>query len=228
MAFLSSVFLGTPGAYQIIGIDVTFEKGDPIKFMFVPEITRYQSYSTLKNRALYFSQNCLNSRVFHASCYVFRLMTQGYLHVLVHEMGHAIAEKLLTHRKPKVSVYTDSCTGDCRGSIEPHTPYRWVPYTIESIILVSGPMTDVAFCALKLVTATALRSYLSTPIAITLGFSAVIWIVGELGYAIQSTYCRDEGDFGRIARNGEGHLGLASVALVAEVAFGIFAVTRST
>jgi hypothetical protein len=226
MAFLSSVFLGTPGAYQIIGIDVTFEKGDPIKFMFVPEITRYQSYRTLKNRALHFCQNCLNSRVFHASCYVFRLMTQGYLHVLVHEMGHAIAEKLLTHRKPKVNVYTDSCTGVCLSEIQTHISYRWVPYRIQSIVYASGPMADVAFCIFKLVTATALRSYLSTPIAAVLGASAVIWITGELGYALVSAYCRNEGDFGNISRNGSSHLSLASIALVGEVALGIFAATR--
>jgi hypothetical protein len=64
------------------------------------------------------------------------------------------------------------------------------------------------------------------PVAALTGCTALLFIANEILYALISAYCVDTGDFGLIAKNGSSHLTLATVALVAEVAFGIFAATR--
>lgn len=85
---------------------------------------------------------------------------------------------------------------------------------------------DIAFSSCKLVAATALKSYISWPVALALGIGAVIWMSGELLYAYVSASNRDHGDFGCIARRGNTHLALAGAALASQCALGIFAAIK--
>lgn len=70
-----------------------------------------------------------------------------------------------------------------------------------------------------------MQSYLPLPISLTLGFSAVYWMAFEMLYAAVSVK-KGKGDFGKIAINGKGHLGLATSALIFQCAIGIFTATK--
>lgn len=90
----------------------------------------------------------------------------------------------------------------------------------------AGPMGDIAFSIGKLIAASALRKHLPWPVALALGSGAIFWMSGELLYAYVSAKKKDQGDFGWIARRGNAHLALASTALVALCALGIFTVVK--
>jgi len=208
MNSLSSVFFGTEGSHQILGVEVNFRQESPCVMRWPP------TTPTLGER---FMRVCMG-------------INQVYLHTLAHEMGHVLAYKLLTGYTPKIFIYTEDIGGsttnfytDKNGAhhqIETDSP------VVDSIINISGPMLSIAFCTLKLIAAVALRSYLTLPVAALTGYIALVFIANEILYALLSAYCRDTGDFGQIANNGSTHLALASVALVGEIALGIFAATR--
>jgi hypothetical protein len=214
MSFLNSVIFGAEGSYNILGVDVTFEKSNSPRYSFALSTGGSGVLSIFTKSLGYLADNCLNSNVF-------RFVTQGYAHTFVHEMGHALACSLLTDQKPKVRIFTDLCVGATYiGNIGRLSP------KISSIIATSGPMADTAFSGCKLLAATALRSYLSTPIAVTIGAGAVVWMTGELFLAYISASNKDDGDFGKIAEHGSNHLILASTALIGQCALGVLAACK--
>jgi hypothetical protein len=212
MNSLSSVFFGTEGLHQILGVNVNFVKESPCILRFGCQRPSLSEYA------------------YNLSQRIVCVVSQYYLHTLAHEMGHVLAYKLLTGYTPKIFIYTEDLGGsttnfytDKNGA---HHQIERVSPVVDSIINISGPMLSIAFCTLKLIAAVALRSYLTLPVAALTGYIALVFIASEILYASISAYCRDNGDFGLIAKNGSSHLTLATVALVAEVAFGIFAATR--
>ncbi len=207
MSFLKSVLFGGEGTYNIFGTQVRFEKEAP----------SYYSFSNLQGAGLLSkaATQCINSNVF-------RWLTQGYTHIFIHEMSHALTFKLLTNQDATVRVFKSSCTGETYYRISLNNFADWK----KNIISIAGPMGDIAFSTCKLVAATALKSYLSWPIALALGSGAVIWISGELLYAYTSGLNKDAGDFGSIARSGNISLALFSTLLVSQVALGIFAAIK--
>ncbi|HSX37301.1 MAG TPA: M50 family metallopeptidase [Chlamydiales bacterium] len=205
-SFLKSVLFGDEGSYKIFGIRANFEN-EP----------SYPSVS-LEGAGLIskMAYKCLNSNAF-------RWITQGYAHVFIHELGHALACKLLTNQISTIHVSKSTCAGIATFStVEFAHASDWK----KTIVNVAGPLGNIAFSSCKLVAATALKNYLSWPIALALGSGGVIWISGELFYACISVSNRDAGDFGRIARRGGAHLALAGTALVSQVALGIFAAIK--
>ena len=204
MSFLKSVLFGSEGSYNILGIQAKFEKEAPSDYLY----SNLEGVGFISQVAI----KCINSNMF-------RWITQGYAHVFVHEMSHSLTFKLFTNQNTLIRVFKSSCTG-C--SLIPDTLPDWKTTIIE----VAGPMGDIAFCTCKLVAATALKSYLSWPIALAVGSGAVIWMSGELLYAYNSALNKDAGDFGCIARRSNTHLALASTALVSQCALGIFAAIK--
>lgn len=207
MSFLKSVLFGYEGSYNILGAPVKFENELP-PHLKPPSLDGAGVISQLAFK-------CINSNAF-------RWITQGYTHVFVHEMSHAIACKVLTGLNSKVNFFTSLCVGMNQYPPAIRNASDWK----QTVISIAGPMGDVAFSTCKLIAATALKSYLSWPVALALGSGAVIWMSGELLYAYISASNGDHGDFGRIARHGNIHLALASTALVSQCALGVFAAIR--
>jgi len=207
MSFLKSVLFGSEGSYNIFGTKVKFQNELP-SHLTPPSLDGAGAISQLAFK-------CINSNAF-------RWITQGYTHVFVHEMSHAVAYKVLTGQNSEVDFFTSLCIG--KNLSPPAAAYAsdWK----KTIIGISGPMGDIAFSTCKLVAATALKSYLSWPVALALGSGAVVWMSGELLYAYVSAANKDHGDFGKIASRGNTHLALASTALVSQVALGIFAAIK--
>jgi hypothetical protein len=198
LQFLKSIFFGYEGTHDFFGVEVTFEDQN----------SHYRFGDDYISRL---AKICSNS-------HVFRILSLAYVHVLVHEMGHILANKIFvgSNDNPKITILTKESSGYCTGEINPTS--RWQ----RTIVLAAGPMSDIAFSTCKLVASVALKHYLSWPVSLILGCGAIIWIIGELFYAFISALKRDNGDFGRIADHGPLHLVLASAAIVSEVALAIF------
>lgn len=207
MNFLKSLLFGSEGTYNIFEIQVKFQNELP-PFLTPPRLDQPGVISQLVIK-------CIKSDAF-------RLVTQAYTHVFVHEMSHALACKILTGQNSEVDLFTNRCVGV--NHYPPAVTYAsdWK----QTVIDVAGPMGNIAFSTCKLVAATALKSYLSWPVALALGSGAIVWMSGELLYAYVSASNRNDGDFGLIALRGNTHLALASTAIVSQVALGIFVAIR--
>lgn len=205
MSFVKSVLYGYEESYNICGTPVDFENKPP----FNSHRISFEGAGVISKMAI----KCLKSTAF-------RLATQAYAHVFVHEICHAMIYKLFAHQNAEVHITKCGCEG--RTSYPSAVNANWK----STIIDLSGPMGNIAFSTCKLVAATALKSYLTWPIALALGAGAVMWISGELLFAYISVSKNSEADFANIARRGNNHLALASIALVSQVALGIFAAIK--
>jgi hypothetical protein len=202
MSFLKSVFFGYEGSYNIFGTQVNF----------VNEFPQHLTPPTLDGAGVIsqLAYKCLKSNAFH-------WITQLHTHSFVHEMSHALACKALTGQNSKVNVFYK------RGGLIQYPPAARNSSDWKSTVIdLAGPMGNVAFSTCKLNAATALKPYLSWPVSLVLGSGAVIVMSGELLYAYVSASKKDHGDFGFIARRGNTHLALASIALISQCALGIF------
>ncbi|MCB1107914.1 MAG: M50 family metallopeptidase [Chlamydiia bacterium] len=206
-SFFKSTLLGNEGSYNIFGIDVEFKDELPSE-LSPPNLDGAGFISRLAFR-------CISSNVF-------RLITQSYIHVLVHEMSHALACKILIGQDASVRVFTKLCLGKTDLPSLTRSASDWTQTAID----LAGPMGSIAFSSCKLVAATALKNHLPFPIALTLGSGAALWISGELLYAYVSGSNMDYGDFGCIARREKSHLILANLILVSQCCLGIFAAIK--
>lgn len=207
MSILKSMLFGCEGTYNLFGIPVKFTNEVPAAW--IPR--GIDGAGFISQLAL----RCLNNRVFN-------WITQGYTHVFVHEMSHALANQLLIGQNSEVFCYTSLCVGQVKYPQKAITLSDWK----KTITDIAGPIGNMAFSTCKLVAATALKNYLSWPVTLALGGGAVIWMTGELFYACVSAYNGSQGDFGCIGRRGNAHLALASIALVSQYALGIFAAIK--
>ena len=209
MSFLKSVLFGCEGSYNIFGTPVTFERELPSDWTRnPPDLKGVDLISQLASK-------CINSNAF-------RLVTQGYIHLFIHEMSHALACKFVVGLNAKVTIFTSACVSRARFPQEMFSVEAWR----QTFVSVAGPIGNIAFCACKLVVATRFKKYLSWPLALVLGSGAVIWMCGELLYAYTSASKKDGGDFGKIACHGNTHLALASTALIGQLALGTFAAIK--
>ena len=129
MSFLKSVLFGAEGSYNIFGIQVKFE--DDLPSYYSP--VSLEGVGLISKMAL----KCQNS---HA----LRWVTQGYAHVFIHEMTHALAFKLLTRQHSEVHISKSLCEG---GNICP--PMHIADWK-QTIIDVAGPMGNIAFSTLQI------------------------------------------------------------------------------
>lgn len=201
MSLLNSLLFGSEGSYQIFDIPVKFHKK-----ISLSEKTDHISQLAIK---------CGQSRAF---CWCI----QGYLHIFTHEMGHALAYKFFTEKKPKITILIHSCTGVSKYSEEIGSLPAWKQTVIDS----AGPMAQMALSSCKLAGVILLKNYLPFPIRVLLGGGAAFCMSAELVKAAVSASLQDEDDFGLIAQRGKKHLGIASLALITECALGIFAAVK--
>jgi hypothetical protein len=203
MSFLKSILFGSKGSYNMAGIPISFENRYPCSM----NIDTLQGAGLISKVA----SQLLKNPYFHK-------LSQGYTHVFVHEMSHALSYRLLHDGNPSIFVFTDRCEGltrfDSRAS-------KWK----TNVVNAAGPMGDIAFGFLKLIVAEALKNYLPWPATLFLKCSAIIWISGELLY-IYTSIMNQDGDFGEIAKCDKKDLAFAVAALAGECALGIFATTK--
>jgi hypothetical protein len=153
---LNSIFLGAAGNYDIHGIRVNFvdNAGDVKVF----ENSRFGRAANL----------CLSSTAV-------KLLTLGYLHLFVHEMGHAFAAQW-QGKNPIVNVYTQSCSGETIHS------------SVNKFTALAGPLAGMTLELIKLIgaiaTAILFPPILGIPLGMFVGSGAAFWIFGELMYAL--------------------------------------------
>lgn len=201
MSIWRSLLWGTPGSFEVLGVQTTVK---PVRFDSVE-----QAPSGLMQRFL-------ESRI----CQV---VTQGYLHQFVHEMGHALAAKWLLRGSGGITIYQ---TGGSEYQFRHSSRDQPLICIRRSAFLLAGPLADVVFSSSKLILAAAARDVIPAPVSLLLGGSGLLWIAGELSYAAISAIQRTNGDFGRILKQGKSHLCAASAALVGTAAAGIWAAAR--
>lgn len=202
MSIIKSLFTGSEGSYKVLGIPVDFHKELPPNTLLLSS----------ENLALNYALKCLKSRVF---C----LATTAYVHLLVHEMGHALIGKFLLNQNTRVGIYTKDCVSATISSSSSAPSWK------KTIRYAAGPIANLIFSSGKLVSAALLRSYLPFPLSPILASGTLYWMVCEMCHAAVSAK-EKKGDFGKIALNGTVHLGLASTALITQCALGIFAAVK--
>jgi hypothetical protein len=203
--FLKSIIFGSEGSYKFFDINVVFEKTDNSQYLFAQALN-----------------NPLAKPIGHlADCFLkskaFRIATQGYLHTFIHEMGHALARKLLGKHSPSISINTKNGGGFCTTA----TDEGILSNKENFIISFSGPATDMAFSTCKLLATIALRPYIPKIAVVAMVSSSAIWMIGELFLALTSALNKDHGDFGKIRECGPKYLWLASIGLVGQLSFAI-------
>lgn len=191
MSIIFSLLNGNQGNYNILGAKVTF---GPFAYGTMPS-------GGGMLRSLMFG--CLSS-------HFFRVISNSYTHVFMHEMGHAVATKLLTNQNPKVTIFNDcfgGITHDCSSS-------GWKDVAIDA----AGPLGSMVFSSCKLAIAVLLYKQMSKPVGYLLGAQAAISMFGELLYA--ASYSKG-GDFGNIADYGLSPLLISLATLVSTCALGV-------
>ena len=170
---INSILFGAQGSYKIGNITINYDPVDNGEI----NILGNNLFSKL-GKALLTNK-------------VMAIVSLGYLHITIHELGHAIAEQMLAKRtiSSTITVFTKTCTGNCSvGS----SNERWK----EIAILIAGPLADVLFsimqCMLGFMCISA-GFFGSTCLGSILIASGVSWIAGELFYAT-----RPYGDVGKI------------------------------
>ncbi|MGC1878579.1 MAG: site-2 protease family protein [Rhabdochlamydiaceae bacterium] len=226
----TALFLDAPKRYNFgstnvdeFGIGLSFEKGGV-------EDDSLQEAGMISTLANIYRNN-----------YPLQVATNAGTHIIVHELGHFAAMYAFTGKCSEIAIIVDQCGG---VTYLPRCINKFTGWK-RTVISVAGPMADVALCACKLMTASALRSFASSiapsslagsmallSIAGVLSFGAVLWIAQELTYAFCGAVKppgKEPGkgdDFQKIAAQGPVHLAAASLALVTECALALIVATR--
>lgn len=206
MSLIKSLFLGSEGSYHFCGIPIAYKENS---LEASPSLDGVGFISHMAN-------TCSNSAFF-------RLMSQAYLHVTIHELGHSFANRFIGKGLSQIIIKTDTCSGETQYSIYRSVDAKWRLSAIEA----AGPLSNIAFCICKLISAAAFVRVISLPIALIVGGGAIMCIAGELLYAyVSATHMEPNGDFSKIASHGKIHLAVASSALLGSIAFGVFATIK--
>ncbi len=151
---------------------------------------------------------------------IFNIITLNYFHVFIHELGHAVACRMVSGGTATIHLHTSHLYA-----------YTQLPFDREvgdigsCWILVSGPLAGILFSAVLAVGIFALTHYVPMPYPLSLVLKIVvagcagIRILGELFYAVASA-CNKEGggDFGHIARLGTIPLLVCMILLLSVIA----------
>jgi hypothetical protein len=221
MSFARSALFGEPGQYKQFGIDTSYSSSQQCP------VTDLDGAGPISDLAT----TVLKSRRF-------RVFTQGYLQVNVHELGHALAYKFFTGSNPRIIIDTSTCT----GTTEPYAETDKLPPWKQTVTDLAGPLASVALSSCKIVAFVALRNYITWPFALALGASNALWIAGEFllaGVSVKAALedtapqpvktklasfasPREENDFYAITKRGSAHLKAAAAALIATASLGIY------
>src|SRR4051794_5269206 len=134
---ISSLFLGRSGTYNILGMQVEFQSDQP-------------GFHNLSDNPIgKLGDNLLSNRVFN-------ILTMGYLHTFVHEMGHALTYKIVSGGSSQVEIQIS--TSQLSG-VTIHHGKNLSPIQ-HSIYLLGGPLANVAFSISLIFAAFALSAYM--------------------------------------------------------------------
>ncbi|NCF71066.1 MAG: hypothetical protein GWP59_05120 [Chlamydiales bacterium] len=174
---LKSIFLGENGSFSLPGnIEVNFKKDDP---SFAPSLGIPVLDRLLRCRPL-------------------QITALGYLHVLIHELGHAIASRSFSSHS--INVYTGSCTGsvNCDSKV---------------VTLLSGPLAGVSFRLGVIAMTVFYKESIPTPLRYALKGGSVAWMAGENLYMLTGI-TNNNGDWGGIKNCGYIPLASCSAAML--------------
>jgi hypothetical protein len=201
MEIFKTLIFGKPNTFNLFGIKISFNKkenNDYYKF--------FEKNLILRNLAIT-AENLLNN-------YAFKLITFGYLHTFVHEMGHGIALKILSGKNISIEININTCLGLVRGERSNLSAWSMTLFDL------AGPLADVILSISLIYASCAFNSLITPPLAIILGAGGAIWLVGEYYYAVDSLIS-GRGDMASIASHGNLHLLIASAALITPCALAI-------
>jgi hypothetical protein len=161
MSILNSIFCGQEGVYNLNGVQVNF-------------VNRPNDANVFRDSQVAQAMDlCTNNAAF-------RLLTFGYLHVFIHEMGHALAAQL-NGLNPTVDVHTNICKG--------RTWWIQLHHDINiKFIAFAGPLAGMALEIVKLTAAIAFAILFPFPIGLSVGVfvgvGAAFWAYREVMYAL--------------------------------------------
>lgn len=186
--FAKSLLLGTSGTFEYQGNSVYFEGNS---------FNRYDPPLDIVKKIL--------------GDY-FKLLVLRYLYTFVHEMGHATAYKLVTQNpdKIKMTIEESGYEGGCNSitydlnSVAPKSTVLG-----KNIILAAGPVTSVTVASFIFFLGARLQRLIPS-VGQILKMGATANILVELRYFLNSSWCRDEGDWGRILNENKIHYSIAS------------------
>ena len=194
-----SLFLGAPGRYSLLGIPISFKRPSDV------------------------SQNSFLYKIVFGNV-IFPFLTGGYLHVAVHELGHALTHKLVGNEvlSMEIHVKQGALYG---GQVIPVVRNTSTIATTATCAM--GPIAGALLSGVQLASLAALKDRISIPVAAVLGVGPLLWMVGECHYALTSALAKDDGDYGLIAKiSGPRHLAVASVVLASTCALGILGAVK--
>ena len=169
MCIALSALFGLQGRYNFCGIDINFTSREP-----EPNILEEDPSNVFGEGLFAKTANCLLRNP------VIKLASFGYLHVFIHEMGHALASKLCGDRRPSINVYTKPCRGTTI-----HSEDR--SFCCDRFVTLAGPILSTLWEVAKLIAAIALIIFLPPPIGLPLGIflgaGSAFWLFGEIAYA---------------------------------------------
>lgn len=192
MAVIQSLVLGTSGSYEIAGIPVTFEEYNK---------TKYPS----RSEAPTIDNSLISS---------FRVLNQSFVHIFVHEMGHALTARLLTDNRPHIHIFNNEYGGETRT-------YKSDSQWKNSVAILGGPLLNMVFSCIKLAAAVLINKHISKGVSYYLGVNALDWMLVELSYTFRTGLGVAEGDFNFF--DNPIHLRIALLAMISTCALGIFA-----
>lgn len=216
MSFIKSLVLGCNGSYQFWGTDIHFLTDNNA-------LTENQDNSSEQRTSGMLLGSIERILIRTLASKAFGISTLGYAHVLAHELGHALSYKLFFGGNTKVTILTDSCAGlTTRNDFFYSVDHPWK----LTFFRLAGPMAGVAFSSAQVGLAILLKK-ITLPGAFILGTGGLLWIIGELFYAIHSIITENEtGDFYPIKLEGNPQFALASFALISQCALSAFALIK--
>ena len=155
---LTSIFFGKPQVYELGSIRINFSEQPLDAAVFGNSL-----FGKATNTFL--------------SSSIAKVVTLGYLHVLIHEMGHATMDSLLNCKiRANIQISTLTCQGNTLGGAS------------SKLVFLAGPVAGVSLELAKLAASVALVTFaplhIAVPVATLLTFGALIWIFGEFMYAL--------------------------------------------
>lgn len=230
MTLLKSLFLGYPGNYQVYNIPVSiYRKGDEFDKMIdrlgkaIERMNAGNSPTTLDNKFLptkpFTALASANSSA--------TLLTQEYFFTFIHEMGHALAAKLLAkEERPNITIYLeerDSYPFQSKSAGETNYCEDLFSSRENNIILAAGPISECVVSGAQCLAVVAIARYLPSYVSKAMYAMAIAPFFGR---TVNSMYCFGEkADFAKIRQNSYTALAIAT-ALVAGNAFAVIALGR--
>lgn len=190
-----SILWGKPGEYRYYGIDIIFKEREPL----TPCPTL--GATLLKVYGYYFKKFA-------------DILLQRHLYVLVHELGHAFAARSLLPINPRIEIDNPPIHGICSTFGVTRSE------AADNLINAAGPLAGAAFAACQAVRAAGYRDSNLT-LMLLLGTGALVQMLLDFAYLIESGLRRDEGDWGKLAKSNISHFCLAAFMMMSLYALSL-------